>query len=149
MSAHRTVVGVAQRAWPRVAGVLVGVALVVTGDGLLLVLGVAVLVLSLATNPVSWWRHVRTGERPPMSVAPEYAEPGTSSVQLREVGDRLVAVVRALRETTGAGLVEAKNLTDSAPTVVAIGLSTASAARVQSRLEQAGATARVLTASDA
>jgi ribosomal protein L7/L12 len=132
------------RAAPRISGLVIGLALMRSSDvGIWLYLGIAVFVVSLPlANPVSWWRYVRTGQKP--TLEPEYAEDGDFRVDLHQVpGPRFIEVVKAIREVTGAGLVEAKSKVDSTPSTIADGLSEASATRVRARLERAGATATV------
>jgi ribosomal protein L7/L12 len=105
-------------------------------------LGIAVFVVSLPlAKPVAWWRYVRTGHEP--SGDQDYAEVGDFHVILRASGTRSFEVVKAVREVSGAGIVEAKSKVDIAPTIIAVGLSEASATRVRARLERAGATATV------
>jgi ribosomal protein L7/L12 len=135
--------GSVARAAPRVVGLLVGLALMRGADlGVWFYLGVAVFVGSLPlANPVAWWHYVRTGQGPPLEA--EYAEGGDFRVELRAPGPRAIEVVKAVREVTGAGLVEAKSKVDTTPSTVVAGLSEASAGRVRARLERAGANATV------
>lgn len=68
---------------------------------------------------------------------------GDVPVVLEEVGERKIAVIKAVREITGLGLAETKRLVESAPAVVAR-VGTASDGReAVARLRQAGAVARV------
>jgi ribosomal protein L7/L12 len=73
--------------------------------------------------------------------AERFTEPGTHRVVLQVTGSNPIAVIREIRRTRGLGLVEAKQLIDSAPVVVAEGLSEQSAALVADRLRAAGARA--------
>ena len=73
--------------------------------------------------------------------AERFTEPGTHRVVLQVTGSNPIAVIREIRRTRGLGLVEAKQLIDSAPVVVAEGLSEQSAGLVADRLRAAGARA--------
>ena len=133
------------RAFPRVAGVVLGLALARSDGAALSLVGVVVLVVSVMTNPTRWWRYVLTGATAESSVAAEFSEAGSCSVELRSPGARPIEVVKALREVTGAGLSDAMTTVDSAPAIIAERLSAASARRVRDRVELAGATAAVVT----
>ena len=60
-------------------------------------------------------------------------------VELTAAGDKKVGVIKAVREITGLGLQEAKELVDGAPTVVKEGVATAEAEEIKTKLEEAGA----------
>lgn len=60
-------------------------------------------------------------------------------VELTAAGDKKVGVIKAVREITGLGLKEAKELVDGAPTVVKEGVATAEAEEIKTKLEEAGA----------
>ena len=60
-------------------------------------------------------------------------------VELTAAGDKNVGVIKAVREITGLGLKEAKELVDGAPTVVKEGVATAEAEEIKTKLEEAGA----------
>ena len=60
-------------------------------------------------------------------------------VELTSVGDKKVGVIKVVREITGLGLKEAKELVDGAPTVVKEGVATAEAEEIKTKLEEAGA----------
>lgn len=62
-------------------------------------------------------------------------------VELTETGANKVSVIKAVREITGLGLKEAKDLVDGAPKVVKEGLPKAEAEAAQKKLEEAGAKA--------
>ena len=51
------------------------------------------------------------------------AEPSTVTVTLKEVGATKVAVIKAVREITGLGLKEAKDMVDNAPSTVKEGVA--------------------------
>ena len=61
------------------------------------------------------------------------------TVVLAEVGANKVNVIKAVREITGLGLKEAKDLVDGAPKPVKEGLDKAGAEEAQKKLEEAGA----------
>ena len=60
-------------------------------------------------------------------------------VELTSVGDKKVGVIKVVREITGLGLKEAKELVDGAPAVVKEGFATAEAEEIKAKLEEAGA----------
>lgn len=62
---------------------------------------------------------------------------------LAEIGANKVSVIKAVREITGLGLKEAKDLVDGAPKAVKEGLSKADAEAAQKKLEEAGAKAEL------
>ncbi len=61
------------------------------------------------------------------------------NVVLLEAGSAKVSVIKAVREITGLGLKEAKDLVDGAPKNVKEGLSKADAEAAQKKLVEAGA----------
>ena len=61
------------------------------------------------------------------------------TVQLLEAGAQKVSVIKAVREITGLGLKEAKDLVDGAPKAVKEGLNKADADAAKKKLEEAGA----------
>ena len=60
-------------------------------------------------------------------------------VVLSDVGANKVSVIMAVREITGLGLKEAKDLVEAAPKAVKEGLSKADAEAAKKKLEEAGA----------
>ncbi len=60
-------------------------------------------------------------------------------VILADVGANKVSVIKAVREITGLGLKEAKDLVDGAPKAVKEGVAKADAEAAQKKLEEAGA----------
>ena len=60
-------------------------------------------------------------------------------VELTEVGANKVKVIKVVREVTGLGLKEAKELVDGAPKVVKEGASKAEAEDIKAKLEAEGA----------
>ncbi len=65
------------------------------------------------------------------------------TVVLAKFGENKVGVIKAVREVTGLGLKEAKDLVESAPATVKEGVSKADAAEIKKKLEEAGAAVEV------
>ena len=65
------------------------------------------------------------------------------TVMLTAVGDKKINVIKAVREITGLGLKEAKDLVEGAPKAVKEGVSKDEAAKLKKQLEDAGATVEV------
>ncbi len=65
------------------------------------------------------------------------------NVMLLEVGANKVSVIKAVREITGLGLKEAKDVVDGAPKAVKEGISKADAEAAMKKLEDAGAKAEL------
>jgi large subunit ribosomal protein L7/L12 len=65
------------------------------------------------------------------------------TVMLTEAGANKVGVIKAVREITGLGLKEAKDLVDGAPKPVKEGVSKADAEAAQKKLVEAGAKAEL------
>lgn len=61
-------------------------------------------------------------------------------VILTGFGDKKVGVIKAVREATGLGLKEAKELVEGVPATVKEGVSKAEAEELKKKLEEAGAT---------
>ena len=61
------------------------------------------------------------------------------TVVLAEAGSNKVAVIKAVREITGLGLKEAKDLVDGAPKPIKEGVDKAAAEDAKKKLEEAGA----------
>lgn len=61
-------------------------------------------------------------------------------VVLAGFGDKKVGVIKAVREATGLGLKEAKELVEGAPAPIKEGVSKAEAEELKKKLEEAGAT---------
>ncbi|HEX3218604.1 MAG TPA: 50S ribosomal protein L7/L12 [Candidatus Limnocylindria bacterium] len=62
---------------------------------------------------------------------------------LTEVGANKILVIKAVRELTGLGLKEAKDLVDAAPKAVREGVAKEEAEEVKAKLAEAGATVEV------
>ena len=65
------------------------------------------------------------------------------NVVLLEAGANKVSVIKAVRELTGLGLKEAKDLVDGAPKNVKEGIAKADAEAAKKKLEEAGAKAEL------
>ena len=66
-------------------------------------------------------------------------EKDSFDVELTEVGPNKVKVIKVVREATGLGLKEAKDVVDGAPKVVKEGASKAEAEELKTKLEAEGA----------
>lgn len=64
-------------------------------------------------------------------------------VILTGFGDKKVGVIKAVREVTGLGLKEAKDLVEGAPASVKEGASKDEAAEIKKKIEEAGGTAEL------
>ncbi|HLD17792.1 MAG TPA: 50S ribosomal protein L7/L12 [Patescibacteria group bacterium] len=74
-------------------------------------------------------------------VAAPVAEEKTSfSVELTSAGGNKISVIKVLRELTGLGLKETKDLADGAPKIVKEGVDKAAAEEMKKKLEEAGGT---------
>jgi len=62
------------------------------------------------------------------------------NVELKASGDQKINVIKVVRELTGKGLKEAKDVVDAAPVVVKEGVSKQEAEEIKKKLEEAGAT---------
>ena len=61
-------------------------------------------------------------------------------VILKEVGDKKINVIKAVREVTSLGLKEAKDLVDGAPKTIKEGVTKDEAANIKKKFEAEGAT---------
>jgi large subunit ribosomal protein L7/L12 len=61
------------------------------------------------------------------------------NVELKEAGGNKIAVIKVVREITGLGLKEAKDLVEGAPKTLKEGVSKAEAEEMKKKLEEAGA----------
>ncbi len=80
---------------------------------------------------------------PAASGAAAVEEQTEFTVILSEFGANKVGVIKAVREITGLGLKEAKDLVDGAPKPVKEGIAKADAEAAKKKLEEAGAKAEV------
>ena len=84
----------------------------------------------------------------PVAVAAAGAAPAAAAgeekteftVVLAAAGDKKINVIKAVREITGLGLKEAKELVDGAPSPVKENIAKAEAEELKKKLEEAGAT---------
>ena len=73
------------------------------------------------------------------AAAPAAEEQTEFTVMLASIGENKVNVIKAVRELTGLGLKEAKDLVDGAPKAVKEGINKADAEAAKKKLEDAGA----------
>ena len=76
---------------------------------------------------------------PAAAAAPAAEEKTEFDVVLAEIGSNKIAVIKAVREITGLGLKEAKDLVEGAPKAVKEGVAKADAEELKKKLEAAGA----------
>jgi len=67
----------------------------------------------------------------------------TASVILKQAGQAPVQIIKAVKEITGLGLKEAKDLVDSAPKAIKENISFSEAEEIKKKLEEAGASVEV------
>ena len=77
------------------------------------------------------------------AAAPAVEEKTEFDVVLKEAGAKKIQVIKVVRELTGLGLKEAKDLVDGAPQTVKSGVSKDEAASVKTKLEEQGAAVEV------
>jgi large subunit ribosomal protein L7/L12 len=77
------------------------------------------------------------------AAAPAVEEQTEFTVTLKDAGAKKIQVIKVVRELTGLGLKEAKDLVDGAPQTVKAGVSKDEAAAVKAKLEEQGATVEV------
>jgi len=65
------------------------------------------------------------------------------ALTLKEAGAKKIQVIKVVRELTGLGLKEAKDLVDGAPSVVKSGVTKDEAAAMKAKLEEQGAAVEV------
>ncbi len=73
------------------------------------------------------------------AVAEAAAEKTEFNLMLTSAGDKKIQVIKVVRELTGLGLKEAKDLVDGAPSVVKEGVSKDEAMKMKEKLEEQGA----------
>lgn len=83
---------------------------------------------------------VAVAAAPAAGVAAAAEEKTEFDVILKEIGDKKIQVIKAVREITGLGLKDAKALVDGAPKEVKTGVAKAEAEEMKKKLEDAGAT---------
>jgi large subunit ribosomal protein L7/L12 len=77
------------------------------------------------------------------AAAPAAEEQTEFDVVLKEAGAKKIQVIKVVRELTGLGLKEAKDLVDGAPQTVKTGVTKDEAAAVKAKLEEQGAVVEV------
>ena len=75
----------------------------------------------------------------PAGPAEEVEEKTEFDVELTEIGANKVKVIKVVREATGLGLKEAKDLVDAAPSKIKEQISKEEAEELKKKLEEAGA----------
>lgn len=86
-----------------------------------------------------------------MMVMPQQAGPGPAQpeaktefdVVLEGYGDKKIGVIKVIRQITGLGLKEAKDLVEGVPAKVKEGISKEDAEKIKKELEEAGATVSI------
>ena len=73
------------------------------------------------------------------AAAPVAEEQTEFTVNLKDAGAKKIQVIKVVRELTGLGLKEAKDLVDGAPQTVKAGVSKDEAAGIKAKLEEQGA----------
>ena len=77
------------------------------------------------------------------AAAPAAEEQTEFTVNLKEAGAKKIQVIKVVRELTGLGLKEAKDLVDGAPQAVKAGVTKEEAATMKAKLEEQGAVVEV------
>jgi large subunit ribosomal protein L7/L12 len=75
----------------------------------------------------------------PAAVVEKKEEQTEFSVELTAAGAKKIEVIKVVRELTGLGLADAKNLVEAAPKTLKEGVSKADAEDMKKKLEEAGA----------
>ena len=80
-----------------------------------------------------------------MAAAPGAGEPAVEEktsfdIELAAAGENKIAVIKVVKEITGLGLKEAKDLVDGAPKMLKTGLKKEEAEEIRKKLQDAGAT---------
>ncbi|KKS91827.1 MAG: 50S ribosomal protein L7/L12 [Parcubacteria group bacterium GW2011_GWC1_43_12] len=83
---------------------------------------------------------VMAGAAAPAEGGAAEEEKTSFNVELKAAGDQKINVIKAVREITGLGLKEAKDLVDGAPKMVKEGVKKEEAEEMKKKLEAAGAT---------
>ena len=77
------------------------------------------------------------------AAAPAAEEQTEFTVVLKDAGAKKIQVIKVVRELTGLGLKEAKDLVDGAPSELKAGVSKDEANSIKAKLEEQGATVEV------
>ena len=86
---------------------------------------------------------IAAGAGPAAAAAAPAEEQTEFNVELKEAGANKIAVIKVVREITGLGLKEAKDLVEGAPKTVKEGVAKADAQEMKKKLEDAGAKAEL------
>jgi len=86
---------------------------------------------------------VAVAAAPGAAAAPAAEEKTSFDVMLNAAGDKKIQVIKVVRELTGLGLKEAKDLVDGAPKPVKTGVSKEEADSMKAKLEEQGATVEI------
>ena len=81
-----------------------------------------------------------TSAAPAAGVAEEGEEKDSFTVILKDAGTAKIQVIKALRELTGLGLKEVKDMADKAPATIKEGVKKADAEEMKKKLQEAGGT---------
>ncbi len=79
----------------------------------------------------------------PVAAAAAAEEKTSFDVVLSSAGDKKIQVIKVVRELTGLGLKEAKDLVDGAPKAVKTGVSKEESASMKAKLEEQGAVVEI------
>lgn len=74
------------------------------------------------------------------AAAPEAEEKSEFDIVLKEIGAEKIKVIKAVREITGLGLKDAKDLVDSAPKTIKEAVAKDEAEQIKTKLTEVGAT---------
>jgi large subunit ribosomal protein L7/L12 len=80
---------------------------------------------------------------PAAAAAPAAEEKTEFNITMTSFGANKVGVIKVIREITGLGLKEAKDLVEGVPSAVKEGVSKADAEAIKKKLEDAGAAAEI------
>lgn len=81
---------------------------------------------------------VAVAAAPGAAAGPAEEEQSSFDVVLTSAGDKKIQVIKVVREITGLGLKEAKDLVDNAPKPVKEGVDKDQAEEIKAKLEEAG-----------
>ena len=70
-------------------------------------------------------------------------EPTEFNVVLTSAGGQIIKAIKAVRELTGAGLIEAKDMVESVPTTLKVAVTKSEAEAAKAALEEAGAQVQI------
>jgi large subunit ribosomal protein L7/L12 len=77
------------------------------------------------------------------AAAPAAEEQTEFEATLKDIGAKKIQVIKVVREITGLGLKEAKDLVDGAPSTIKSGVSKDEANQIKAKLEEQGATVEI------